>query len=237
MKVPKRDVDVVIIRHGKTALNSGNETSVDRERGWADVPLTPEGVKQAQKTGEELKSEGIQAMASSDLKRTTDTAHIIGNKIGINNFKSTMGFRPWDLGDLTGKSTEESKPKRLYYTQHPDVKVPGGESLNDFKKRLFTELRQFVDENRGKKLAIVTHHRVERLLAAWDKKGQPSDFSIDTPTFMDEGEPPSGFDKLKIDERKLGSGSDQAIIKSMKSQGLYGQDQLSTAETNEDKRY
>lgn len=61
-------------RHGKTILNT-----MDRVQGWADTPLTPNGVEVAEFLGKGLKAEDInfKAAYSSDLGRARQTAKII----------------------------------------------------------------------------------------------------------------------------------------------------------------
>jgi hypothetical protein len=38
-------------------------------------------------------------------------------------------------------------------------------------------------KEKGKRVALVTHHRGERVFAAWEKKGMPVDKTIDMKTF------------------------------------------------------
>ena len=46
--------------------------------------------------------------------------------------------------------------------------------------------------------AIVSHHRVERLLAAWDKLEQPSDLTISFPEMLKHGAEPATAVIMKI---------------------------------------
>lgn len=67
-------VVLYITRHGKTILNT-----MDRVQGWADAPLTPDGIKVAEYLSKGLVSENIQFKAaySSDLGRARQTARIV----------------------------------------------------------------------------------------------------------------------------------------------------------------
>lgn len=80
-KNAEKDNSVVlyITRHGKTILNT-----MDRVQGWADAPLTPDGVKVAEYLGKGLESEKIQFKAaySSDLGRARQTARIVLDGMG-----------------------------------------------------------------------------------------------------------------------------------------------------------
>lgn len=66
-------------RHGKTMLNT-----LDKVQGWADSPLTAEGVEVAEYLGEGLKAENIifDAAYSSDLGRARETARTVLNTKG-----------------------------------------------------------------------------------------------------------------------------------------------------------
>src|SRR5215469_6722522 len=119
-------VTAYIVRHGKTRLNDETSASVDRERGWSDVPLTPEGRQEAKAAALKLKSKGIEAIVSSDLNRAKETANIIGGILGIKP-EFSFELRPWNLGDLTGRVMKEAKPQICAYAKKPEEKVPGGE--------------------------------------------------------------------------------------------------------------
>ena len=73
-KASKQDKTVIlyVTRHGKTILNT-----MDRVQGWADTPLTPEGVEVAKFLGEGIKDVNFKAAYSSDLGRARQTARIV----------------------------------------------------------------------------------------------------------------------------------------------------------------
>jgi broad specificity phosphatase PhoE len=187
----------ILIRHGMTEMNNTKDTSVDRIRGWLDVPLSVEGLKEAHKLGLELQDMGLDVLYSSDLERAQETADIIAKKLKI-KVRYTGLLRPWDLGTFAGESTKESLPAIAEYVEKkPDIRVPEGESFNSFKKRVFLGLKEIVDS--GKDIGVVTHHRVERLLKAWVKKGCPVDHSIDLSTFLQKGENPGNWEEVTIE--------------------------------------
>lgn len=67
-------VTIYFTRHGKTMLNT-----LDKVQGWADSPLTTEGVQVAEYLGKGLKAENItfDAAYSSDLGRARETARTV----------------------------------------------------------------------------------------------------------------------------------------------------------------
>ncbi|WLS79470.1 histidine phosphatase family protein [Erwinia pyri] len=66
------DVYLYLTRHGKTMFNT-----VHRAQGWADTPLTSEGVEGAQKLGRGVQSVKFIAAWSSDAGRARETAQLV----------------------------------------------------------------------------------------------------------------------------------------------------------------
>lgn len=197
---------IYIVRHGATKMNAESAAvSVDRERGWSDVPLTEEGREEARNAAAALKSKGIQAIVSSDLIRAKETAQIIGAILGVKP-EFSFKLRPWNLGYLTGKDMKDANPQIKEHAQNPNEKVEKGETFNAFRNRAFEGFEEAVTDHRGKQLLLVAHHRIERLIAAWEKAGQPVWHSIDLPTFLDKGDPPGGIISLRTTEAALKGG-------------------------------
>lgn len=68
-----KTITVDFVRHGQTLFNI-----LDKLQGWADSPLTPEGIATAKTVGRRLKTTHYDGYYASDLKRATDTAsHIM----------------------------------------------------------------------------------------------------------------------------------------------------------------
>ena len=195
----KPEDTLVVIRHGATALNS---ESHERIRGWKDVPLSDEGRADADKMGRELKKmkPKIDGIITSDLSRAHDTAKAVSKHTGAPILKVTKGLRPWNLGDFQGKDVKTTLPQMQDFIKNkPDEQVPGGESFNAFKRR-FIKLVEAVQKKYPKhKMAIVTHHRGERLLQGWINEGQPKDpGKISPKVFMDKGIKPGSYTAHEI---------------------------------------
>ncbi len=178
---------IVIGRHGQTALNREQ-----RVRGWSDVPLDDKGRKEARQTGKELRGI-IKGIVCSDLDRARETAEIISEETGAPIWEITREFRPWHLGDFTGEKEEQVRPVlRFYAEEHPDDSLPGGESFNSFKHRLLNGAERAM-ETYPEMFAIITHHRGDRLMAAWEAKGMPSDHAIAIGKIFERGIPPGSW--------------------------------------------
>lgn len=187
------EVEFYILRHGATRMNAESAASVDRERGWSQVPLTAEGAEEARTAALKLKDKGISVIWCSDLCRSCQTADIVGEILDIEPKNSTK-LRPWGLGNLTNKVMSAAMPQIAAYAKNkPDMAVPEGESFNEFKRRAFRGVAEAIGKHPGKTVLLVSHLRVESLLRAWQAAGQPIHHGIDVETFLKPGEQPGNI--------------------------------------------
>lgn len=88
-------------RHGKTIFNT-----MDRVQGWADTPLTEEGIEVAEYLGLGLKEENVSFsnVYTSDLGRSKETAHVVLNKMGQEKYsiQELKEFREASYGKFEG---------------------------------------------------------------------------------------------------------------------------------------
>lgn len=178
-----------IVRHGETPLNKNDEI-----RGWLDVPLDEEGKRMAYETGKQLKKEGIDCMYVSDLLRTRETAEEIHRASGIPITELAYWLRPWNLGEFTGKPVQDSIKKiQKYASDEPLTRIPEGESFHEFVNRFFEGLAPHMYE--GRKIALVTHHRDDRLFAAWEAAGMLENHKLDLDVMFEKGINPGTWRK------------------------------------------
>lgn len=191
-------VKFYLIRHGSTRLNNHNDETADRIRGWLDVPLSPEGKKEAKQTAQDLKNTTIDMIRSSDLVRAMATAEALGKVLDV-KVSATRVLRPWDMGDFSGEKVEDVKADlKKYAIATPDKPAPNGESFNTFKSRCLGGIVNLLKTHPDNVLALVTHHRVERLLKAWISAGQKPSYTLDEKIFLDKGEAPGSFEIMSL---------------------------------------
>ena len=70
---------IYLVRHGETDWNIKRRT-----QGVQNIPLTVNGLNQAEDLSKRLKNEPITKIYTSTLKRALNTAMVIGNKRGLN---------------------------------------------------------------------------------------------------------------------------------------------------------
>jgi len=158
---------VLLIRHGESTWNAAG-----RWQGWGDPPLSARGRAQAAALAEQLVSEGIVHLVSSDLARAAQTARILGDAFGIAP-ELDARLRERDLGCWSGLEEAEilaAFPDELarFRAREPGVRPGGGESRTEFVSRVAPALRGLAGiagEAGAGALAIVTHLGVIRLIA------------------------------------------------------------------------
>jgi len=153
---------LILARHGETAWN------VERIfRGRTDVSLDEVGIKQAELLGKYLSNWKLEAIYSSPVKRALDTANIVARyqKIGIHVADGLIDF---NYGEW--QSLPEQEVKRLYpallneWHNNPQrVKMPGGESLEDVRKRAIEVVDDVLSKYQGS-VVLVSHRVVIKVL-------------------------------------------------------------------------
>lgn len=185
-----------LIRHGRTKLNSEVDESADRIRGWVDVPLSVKGRSDSARVGQQMVDKPLDRIYYSDLQRAADTSKAISAWTNVPG-TSSRALRPWDLGKFAGQCTLDVLPSITDYARNkPNEDVPGGESFNSFKSRFFAAMPRMLAGD--DEVALVTHHRIERLLKAWIANGCQPDKSINLDVFLEKGEPPGKIEKLFV---------------------------------------
>jgi broad specificity phosphatase PhoE len=153
---------LILARHGETVWN------VEKiYRGRADVNLDGLGIKQAELLGKYLSNWELEAIYSSPVKRALDTANIVAHyqKIGVHTAEGLIDF---DYGEW--QSLPEQEVKRLYPTllnewhNNPHkVRMPGGESLEDVRKRATEVVNDVLSKYQGSVL-LISHRVVIKVL-------------------------------------------------------------------------
>ncbi len=154
-----------LVRHGE--LVTSKEW---RYVGHSDVELNETGKKQIRNLSNRLSSEQIDMIFSSNLKRTIESAKIIGNKLELIN-EPISELKEIDLGvweGLTLEEIEDKYPADLLKRSEDikDFRVSNGESFSDVKKRVIPKIMDIVKKNIGKRILVVSHGGVNRIIIA-----------------------------------------------------------------------
>lgn len=153
---PKSQVVAYFQRHGTTTLNDDG-----RFRGPIDAPLDDKGLDDAHTASAFYQDKDLGDSWSSDKDRTETTARAILQPKG-KTFTPDLNLRAWNVGYLAGEKKQDHKDDVEYFQSHPDVQVPGGESLDHFKQRVRAPILKAIHAGiqSGKPSLVVTHSSV-----------------------------------------------------------------------------
>lgn len=161
------------LRHGQTDWNLQFKM-----QGREEVPLNETGIAQAKEVARGLKKAKDEAgitwtkIISSPLSRARDTAEIIKNEVGCDEFYTDERIIERDFGELSGLVYEEYS--RATFNNVPEIKTV--ETIESLMERANDFIRDNV--KKGERVLIVTHGAITRIFARNAKKSPsiPEDF-------------------------------------------------------------
>ena len=143
-------IKIYLIRHGQTQSN------VDRlMQGWADTPLTPLGLQQGQRLGEQLRSVPFSKIYCSPSPRAYQTASLI-NVFQQTEIIPTKGLKEMHFGQLELKKEPEGKTwQQLLLRDWTDI---GGNNVDIVAKQMHTTMDTIVHTAKDNtNILCVTH--------------------------------------------------------------------------------
>ncbi|TDQ45993.1 bifunctional RNase H/acid phosphatase [Actinorugispora endophytica] len=146
---------LLLLRHGQTPL------SVERRfAGAGDIALTETGHEQARAAARRLAGRGIDAIVSSPLRRTLDTARYAAKELGL-EVQTDEGLRETDFGAWEGMTFAEAReysPGELdRWLADPAVAPPGGESFSAVAHRVGLARDRLLARHPGRTVLVVSH--------------------------------------------------------------------------------
>ncbi|MEU6181018.1 bifunctional RNase H/acid phosphatase [Streptomyces coeruleorubidus] len=148
----------VLLRHGETPLTPQKRFSGS---GGTDPSLSDVGREQAERAAALLARRGtIQAIVSSPLARTRETAGIIAARLGL-DVSVDDGLRETDFGaweGLTFAEVRERHPDDLNaWLASPGAEPTGGESFAETATRIAATRDKLIAAYTGRTVLLVTH--------------------------------------------------------------------------------
>ena len=149
---------IILLRHGVT---QSTERKLFCGSGGADPGLTPTGVEQAQRAASWLKRlGGVDAIISSPLQRTRETAAVVANELGLDveleAGLAEASFGEWD--GFTFADIMERWPAELNdWLASTAVAPPGGEPFDEVYERVSAAADRVLDAYAGKTVVAVSH--------------------------------------------------------------------------------
>lgn len=144
-----------LVRHGETPW-----TATRRYQGKTDVPLNAEGRRQARAIAKRLRTEKIDRLYTSTLKRASLTAREIARQTGLSPVPDRrlveIDFGKWE-GVSFKELAEEGRPEFLRWQRGTLRKIPGGESLTSLERRVNDFFHSLLENHGEETVAVISH--------------------------------------------------------------------------------
>ncbi|MEN9709788.1 MAG: hypothetical protein RIQ68_2196 [Pseudomonadota bacterium] len=170
---------LVLLRHGQSDWNLKNLFT-----GWKNPELTPVGIEEAKKAGQEIGKLGIKfdRAFTSGLKRAQDTCDLALKELGQSvDVVKDIQLNERDYGDLSGLNKAEAAQKWgeeqvMIWRRSYDTPPPGGESLKDTLARVLPYYCQNILPCvlRGEQTLVVAHGNSLRALLMVLERATPA---------------------------------------------------------------
>ncbi|KUO59415.1 MAG: hypothetical protein APF84_07590 [Gracilibacter sp. BRH_c7a] len=180
--------NIYLIRHARTQANFEG-----RYAGSSDECLAEAGISQLMEKVKAGYYPKVDLVYVSPMKRCQQTAHLIYPHLPL---KVVPDFAEYDFGEFEGKTYEELKDNPVYknWVDSEGVdKAPGGENMENYKRRCCEAFEQVLDEIREwgiANTALVVHGGT--IMAIMERFGQ------DEKSFYDWQLPNCGSYKLVV---------------------------------------
>lgn len=159
---------LILIRHGITEWNKKR-----RYCGYKDVNLSSQGRLQVIKLRNRFKDAGFDKVYCSDRKRALQTRAILfGNGLAAgSDFVKVKGLREINFGVFEGLKHEEIMEKfpavyKQWLADPYKVRIPQAEHMDVFEKRVQHAIKNILEANSGKTIAVVCHGGVIAILVS-----------------------------------------------------------------------
>jgi broad specificity phosphatase PhoE len=151
---------IVLARHGRTEWHHGN-----RYTGSTDLPIDEVGVQQARLLKEWAAGYAPDALWSSPMLRARQTIAPIAEALGLEPTVDAR-LREVDFGSAEGKMLSELPPVVAKAFELDPVKdhFPGGEDPAEAADRVHEVFHQICKQYEGRKVLVVAHNTLIRLL-------------------------------------------------------------------------
>jgi alpha-ribazole phosphatase len=153
---------VYLVRHGDVV---GGETR--RFMGHLDVPLSPRGERQLDTLAARLATVPLEAVYSSDLVRSRQSAEILAHPHGLVPVP-LRALREFAMGDWDGLTAEEIRARdpigfESWMSRAGEFQFPGGENLDQVAARVWLAFEQLASDHPGP-IAVVAHGGPNRVI-------------------------------------------------------------------------
>jgi broad specificity phosphatase PhoE len=162
-----------VARHAETDWNAQR-----RFQGHADPPLNDNGRGQARDLAEKLAHTAVAAVYSSDLRRATETAEIVAERLSL-PVAQRLDLREIDVGEWSGLTVDEvvaRYPEGYRRHRSGGDGWEEGESHAALSERIVGAVEEIARGHPGETILIVAHGACLRALLAYAEGVELAEF-------------------------------------------------------------
>jgi len=156
---------IFLARHGETEWNAAH-----RLQGRSDIRLTANGAEHAEALALLLHREPLQAIYTSTLRRTRDTARPLAQRLGLEP-EPRAALDELSYGSLEGHTAADPDPaiRKLWAARKADplgFRAPNGETYDELRLRLLPFVAELQARHADGTALVVGHRATNRVLRA-----------------------------------------------------------------------
>ena len=177
---PPGATELLLVRHGET-VPARADRPFPLVDGHGDPELTDEGHEQARRVAARLAIEEVDAIYVSNLRRTSQTAAPLVERVGIEPIVE-RDFREVHLGEWEGGEFRQRVADldpiavKMFEEQRWDV-IPGAEPAADFAARVRGAVERVAAAHPDQRVAVFTHGGVVGQILADASQSRPFAFT------------------------------------------------------------
>jgi probable phosphoglycerate mutase len=170
---------MLLVRHGESAPYVEGKT-IELCDGQDDPHLAPEGQRQAERLGERLATERIDAIYVTSLRRTVETATPLSERTGL-PLQVIAELREVHMGEWEGGTFRQRIADRdpliakMRAAERWDL-VPGAEATEAFRARIGVGIEKIAARHPGGRVVVVTHFGTIATIVAMATGSRPFAF-------------------------------------------------------------
>jgi broad specificity phosphatase PhoE len=175
------DRAVLLARHGET---DDNRPPI-RFQGWRDTPLNETGRRQAAELADRVAGQGVASLWSSDLVRASETAEIVGARLGL-EVRLDPRLREGNRGRWEGRlfkdvARDEPTLFEAWMRAGDGWRFPGGESLLEQQQRVHASVEEIRATAEPPALVVCHGGSIRVILCLSDPRGLAAFHSFSVP--------------------------------------------------------
>ena len=179
-QAPPGATEILLVRHGESAPFTPG-TPFALVDGHGDPPLAPQGEWQAERVGERLGDEAIDAIYVTTLRRTAQTAAPLARRLGleprVERDLREVFLGEWEGGVLRQKAAAQD-PVYLRVQEEEDWGlIPGAESWQVLLERCRAGIGRIHAAHPDQRVAVFVHGGVIGVILAQATRSRPFAFS------------------------------------------------------------